>query len=639
MPPESFSLDTWDYVAFAGYFVGLSMVSYWAGRKERGSAEDYFLAGKRLPWYVVGGSFIGANISTEHFVGMIGAAVVYGICVAMSEWMNVVTFSLLIWFFIPFLLASKVFTTPEFLEKRFSPGLRQIFAVVTVISNVVAFLAAVLYGGALAIQKLFGWNLWLSIVVLGVVAGGWAIYGGLSSVAWGDLFMVLVMVLGGIVVTVLGLQALAPDSGSMVDGFHALLERNQAAEGPWAAAVAQHVGQLAGSDAATGYNRLSVFQPETHPTHPWTSLLLGILSVSIWYNVLNQFMIQRVLGARNSYHARMGIVLAGFMKVFLPAIVVLPGLILFALRPEILMQPWNDLRPAADQGYIHLVQSLVPAGLRGLFLAALFGAIQSTINSVLNSTATVITLDVYHRVVNPKATQKQLVWMGVVSSTVVLGIAILLGGMIGQLGGSLFIYIQSLYAFFAPPFAAVFLLGILWRRINADGALLAIVLGFIFGIGMKLYVQWMDGRPEWADCAFFLPAVAAASDVLARSYWKRAGTRGALVALALSALGGVGMTMWVHWGEGRAAWIEPYANQSIINWLFCVLVCVAVSLATPPPRREQVTDQVTVNWRKLNLFDDLGRHWYTSVVLWWGLFVLAIAALLLFFSGLVFPAG
>jgi len=269
MPPaESFSLETWDYVAFAAYFVGLSLVSYWAGRKERGSAEDYFLAGKRLPWYVVGGSFIGANISTEHFVGMVGAAVVYGVCVAMSEWMNVVTFSLLIWFFIPFLLASKVFTTPEFLERRFSPSLRQIFAVVTVISNVVAFLAAVLYGGALAIQKLFGWDLWLSIVVLGVVAGGWAIYGGLSSVAWGDLFMVVVMVLGGIVVTVVGLQALAPESRSLVDGFHALLERNQAADGPWAAGVAQHVGQLAGSDAAAGYNRLSVFSPPPPPPHP-----------------------------------------------------------------------------------------------------------------------------------------------------------------------------------------------------------------------------------------------------------------------------------------------------------------------------------------------------------------------------------
>ena len=134
-------------------------------------AEDYFLAGRTLPWYVVGSSFIASNISTEHFIGMIGAAFVYGICVAMTEWGNVLSFSVLIWLFIPFLLASRVFTTPEFMEKRFHPLLRQLFAVLTIISNVVAFLAAVLYGGGLALQSLFGWGLWFSIIALAIVAG------------------------------------------------------------------------------------------------------------------------------------------------------------------------------------------------------------------------------------------------------------------------------------------------------------------------------------------------------------------------------------------------------------------------------------------------------------------------------------
>ncbi|NQT15170.1 MAG: Na+/glucose cotransporter, partial [Planctomycetes bacterium] len=147
---ELFTLNFWDYFAFLAFFVVLSAIGYWAGRKERTGATEYFLAGKRLPWYVIGGSFIASNISTEHFIGMIGVAVVYGICVSMSEWGNVLSFSLLIWFFIPFLLGSKVFTTPEFLERRFSPVVRQFFALVTIISNVVAFLAAVLYGGALA---------------------------------------------------------------------------------------------------------------------------------------------------------------------------------------------------------------------------------------------------------------------------------------------------------------------------------------------------------------------------------------------------------------------------------------------------------------------------------------------------------
>jgi len=547
---------------------------------------------------------------------MVGAAVVYGICVALSEWMNVLSFSLLIWLFIPFLLASKVFTIPEFLEKRFTPGLRQFFAVVTVVSNVVAFLAAVLYGGALAIQKLFhvelekvaryvlerlpgDWQtgvihvesleLWIAIVVLGFVAGIWAIYGGLSSVAWTDLFTVVVMVLGGVVVTSLGLYALAGDGGSLADGLETMIERNQATEGRWAEAVALNVDDLAKADT---YNRLSVIQPASHPTHPWPALFFGVFSVSIWYNVLNQFMIQRVLGAKDGYHARMGIVFAGFMKVILPAIVVIPGLILFALHPDILLQPWDDVRPAADKGYVHMVQTLVPVGLRGLFLAALFGAIQSTVNSVLNSTATIFTLDVYKRLLRPEATDRHLVRVGVWSSAVVLVIAIVLGGFIGRLSGSLFIYIQSLYAFFAPPFAAAFLLGILWKRINGAGATAAVVLGFAFGILMKVYVQF---DMEIQAVLPFVPE--------------------------------------------HPTWLAPYANQSAINWCFCALVCVAVSLVTPPPRPEQVTDEVTVNWRKLNIFGDLGNHWYTSVVFWWLLFVLAITALLFVFSGLIFPSG
>ena len=584
---DTFVLETWDYLAFGLFFVLLSVIGYWAGRKERTTTEDYFLAGKRLPWYVVGGSFIASNIHTEHFIGMIGAAVVYGICVALSEWMNVLSFSLLIWLFIPFLLASKVFTIPEFLEKRFSPALRQFFAVVTVISNVVAFLAAVLYGGALALEALFGWNLWFAIVTLGLVAGFWAIYGGLSSVAWTDLFTVIVMVSGGVVVTTLGLYALAGEGGSPVDGFETMIECNQAKEGLYAGAVASNVHNLAKTDS---YNRLSVIQPASHPTNPWPGLIFGVFSVSIWYNVLNQFMIQRVLGAKDGYHARMGIVFAGFMKVILPAIVVVPGLILFAMRPEVLLQAWENVRPAADKGYVNMVQTLVPIGLRGLFLAALFGAIQSTVNSVLNSTATIFTLDIYRRLLRPAATDRHLVRVGVLSSAIVLAIAIVLGGFIGKMSGSLFIYIQSLYAFFAPPFAAAFLLGILWKRINGAGAMAAVILGFAFGVVMKVYVQFDT------DIQALLPFI-----------------------------------------PDHPLWLAPYSNQAAINWCFCVLVCVVVSLATAPPRPDQVTDQVTVNWSKLNIFGNLGRRWYTSVVTWWAVFVVLIASLLFTFSGFVFP--
>ncbi|MEA1996068.1 MAG: Na+/glucose cotransporter, partial [Gemmatimonadota bacterium] len=250
---SSFSLASWDYLAFGTYFIVLCFIGYWVGRKEKSDSADYFLAGRTLPWYVVGGSFVASNISTEHFIGMIGAAYVYGICVAQTEWGNISSFTLLIWFFIPFLMAARVFTVPEFLERRFNHILRQFFAIVTVVSNIVAFLAAVLYGGGLALHKLFGWDLWFAIAALGLVAGSWAIYGGLRSVAWTDLFTVIVMIAGGLMVTVLGLYMLSGDSHSLVHGFRVMIERNQAGSGVWAEAVARNAQNIVHSNH---YNRL-----------------------------------------------------------------------------------------------------------------------------------------------------------------------------------------------------------------------------------------------------------------------------------------------------------------------------------------------------------------------------------------------
>jgi len=570
---SSFPLHLWDYFAFGTYFAVLCFIGFWVGRKEKSSSADYFLAGRSLPWYVVGGSFIASNISTEHFIGMIGAAFIYGICVSNYEWMNIATFTLLIWLFIPFLLAAKVFTTPEFLEKRFNPFLRQFFAIVTVISNVVAFLAAVLYGGGLALHKLFGWNLWFAIIALGVVAGSWAIYGGLKSVAWTDFFTVIIMIAGGLMVTVLGLYMLSGDTHSLIEGFRIMIERNQAKSGIWAEVVARNAQRIVHLDR---YNRLAVIQPITHEVIQWPVLIFGMFAVGLWYNVINQFMIQRVLGAKNMYHARMGIVLAGYMKILMPVIVVLPGLILFAQFPEVMMLPWEEIRPEADKGYITMLQMLVPVGLRGLFLAALFGAIQSTVNSVLNSTATIFTLDIYKRLIRKDATEKHIVNMGIWSSVVILVISIILAGFINKLGGSLFVYIQTLYAFFAPPFAAIFLLGILFKRINGAGATTAVILGFILGILIKIYVLLPD----------------------------------------------------------HPLWLEPFGMQSIFNWGFCVIVCTIVSLLTQRPGPEQVTDQLTFNWKKLNIFNELGTRWYNSVILWWGLFAAIVIALMLTFSGL-----
>ena len=391
------SLNMLDYVEFFLFVAALSLVGFLAGRGERASSADYFLAGRKLRWYVVGASYIAANISTEQFIGMVGSAYLLGVCPALYEWLNVFTFLFMIYVFVPFLLASKVVTIPEFLARRYGSAVRQTFAFVTVIANVVIFMAAVLYTGGLALHGFFGWPMPACIAVTGVFAGTWAVYGGLSSVAWTGAFTAIVKFAGASAVSVLGLLAVSGD-GNIVHGFWIVIERNRALSGAWHQAL-EHVRTHL--TAANSYNRLSVVQRADHPLTPWTGLFFLIMSVSIWYNVLNQFIIQRILGSRSIWDARMAVVFAGYVKLLLPLITVLPGLILFALHPEYLLGDWLDAQHQADQGYIVLVKELLPIGMRGLLLAVLFSAVQATITSVVNSTATILTIDIYVPSVSP----------------------------------------------------------------------------------------------------------------------------------------------------------------------------------------------------------------------------------------------
>ncbi len=569
-----FQLAFWDYAVFIFYVILISFIGFYSGRKKKKNSSDYFLAGNSLPWYVIGSSFTAANISVEHFIGVVGAAFIYGICIAMSEWANVLSFTLLIWIFIPFLMASKVFSIPEFLEKRYSSSIRQIFAIVTLATNILAFLAAVLYGGGIILQKMFGIDLLYAILLISAISGVWTIYGGLKSLAWMDLLTIIVMVVGGFSVTIFGLYYLSGDSSSILEGFKIMLERNRAETGVWREVMQNNIPNIMDT-SLTSYNRLSVIQPISHKVTPWPNLILGVFTISIWYNCLNQFMIQRVLAAKSSYHARMGIVFAGYLKILIPLIIVIPGLILFALYPEVLSLEWSEVKPEADKGYIHLIQLLIPVGIKGVVLAVLVGAIQSTISAVLNSTSTVFTMDIYKRNFKKHASEDHYVKIGRWTSVIVLFISIGISFLIAKSSSSLFVYTHTLYAFFAPPFSAVFVLGILFRRMNGKGALTAVIAGFILSILLKIYVE-LSPAP--------------------------------------------------------LSWLEPYNMQAIVVWFFCVIVCVAVSIQTKPPHPDQVSDLLTINWKKLNLFHDLGDRWYKNVILWWGLFVLIVVCLAVYFS-------
>jgi len=563
------ALNALDYWVFVGFLVGLAIVGYVSGRGGRDSSEDYFLAGRHLPWYVVGGSFIAANLSTEQFIGMVGATYILGVSTALWDWLNGFTFLFMIFLFVPFLLKSRVVTIPEFLEKRFSPAIRRIFAVITVIANIIVFMAAVLYAGGLALSGFLGWPLLTCIVLTGLFAGAWAIYGGLSSAAWTGLFTAVIKIGGVATLSVFGLLAVA-GNGSIIDGFMMVLERNRARAGPWHEAVIHSVPHLTSAGA---YDRLSVIQGPDHPLAPWTGLVFLVLSLAIWYNVLNQFIIQRILGAKNIWHARMGVVFAAYLKMFLPIVTVLPGLILFALHPEYMLGNWTDAQHLADGGFVTLVKQLLPVGMRGLLLAALFSAVQATVTSVVNSTATVVTFDLWVPLMQRTASDLQRVRIGVIASTVTVVAGILSAVWVSTHSGGIFQYVQTLNGFFAPPFAAAFVLGLLWRGANSTGALSAIVGGFLIGLAIKI-TGFLYTMPDW---------------------------------------------------------FYPFANQAGMVWIGSVALCIAGSLLHRHGGPEPNTAELTIWNNAAILREGMGDKWYQNVPLWTaGFFILAMGLMSLF---------
>jgi SSS family solute:Na+ symporter len=306
-------------------------------------------------------------------------------------------------------------------------------------------------------------------------------------------------------------------------------------------------------------------------------MVLSSFSVGIWYNVMNQFVVQRVLGARNAYHARLGLVFSGILTLLFPLLIVIPGLLIFAMHPDILLRDWGDAQTAADRSYIQLIQQVLPIGVRGLFLAALFGAVQSTVNAVLNSTATIFTLDIYRQYIKPKATDKDLVRVGVWSSVLTLVIAIGIGIAVSQTKISIFYYTQILNTFFASPFAAIFMLGILWRRMNPSGAMAALLAGFAFALALKF--AWIAGIiiPRWAE-----------------SILNQAG-----LVLVVSLIAGILVSRFTNRG-----YIAP--------------------------------SELTFSWSNPALRSGFGSGFFGSVITWWLVMLAMFAAILVFFSPLVF---
>jgi solute:Na+ symporter, SSS family len=434
-----------DWVMIGAYFALVFVVALAVSRKKgaRASAEGYFLGSRNAGWFVIGASLFSSNIGSEHLVGLAGSGAARGLAVGHFEILASLILLLLAWFFVPFYLRSGVYTMPEFLERRYSPAARWYLAVISIVGYVLTKISVTIFAGAVVFEALMGLDFWTGALVVVVATGAYTVLGGMRAVLYTDLMQAFVMVGGSLLVLFVGLDA--------VGGWEALR-----------------------AEAGAGF--FDMWKPLSDPDFPWTGIVLGAPILGIWYWCTDQFIVQRVLSARNVDEARRGAIFGGFFKVLPLFIFVVPGLIAYVLaaRGELVLE-----RP--DQALPALIATLLPAGLRGIVVAGLLAALMSSLSSVFNSCATLITWDVYRKL-RPQASERRLVVVGQLATVAMVGFGILWIPMMQLISGQLYQYLQSVQAYISPPIAAVFLLGLFWRRVNARGAIAALASGFVLGL-------------------------------------------------------------------------------------------------------------------------------------------------------------
>ena len=431
-----------DWVVVAAYFCVILGISWWSFRQKQKSTEDYFLASRHIGWFVIGASIFASNIGAEHIVGLAGTAAKSGVVMGHYElhaWLVLV----LGWVFIPFYMRSRVFTMPEFLELRYAPQARWFLSVITLIAYVFTKICVNVYAGAVVFQALMGIDFWSGALIVVVLTGIYTILGGLRAVVYTEALQTIVLVAGSIIVTIAGLIKI----------------------GGWSAFV-----QAAGAD------HLSLFLPANHPEFPWPGMVFAPPIVGLWYWCTDQYIVQRALAARNEQQARRGTIFAAFLKLTPFYIFILPGVMAYVMAKS------GQLQLASpDQAFPTMVATLVPIGLRGLVAGGLLAALMSSLASCFNSSSTLFTMDIYKKF-KPQSSERELVRVGRIATGVLVISGLAWIPLMKLISSQLYHYLQSVQAYIAPPIAAVFLLGIFWKRINGKGAMVTLVGGFVLGM-------------------------------------------------------------------------------------------------------------------------------------------------------------
>ncbi len=477
-----------DYAIFIAYGIVIIGVGLWVSRDKKGhqkNAEDYFLASKSLPWWAVGASLIAANISAEQFIGMSGSGFAIGLAIASYEWMAAITLIIVGKFFLPIFIEKQIYTIPQFVEKRFSTNLKTILAVFWIALFVFVNLTTVLFLGAKAIDTVFGSGdgslMIRAILILAFIAAAYSIYGGLAAVAWTDVIQVVLLVVGGMITTIIALQHVTPEGG-VLNGLN-------------------HIYTTAGDKF---HMILHKDNPEFKNLPGIAVLIGGMWVANLYYWGFNQYIIQRTLAAKSLKEAQRGIAFAGFLKLLIPFFVVIPGIIAYVMFmqeegtavidgvSDAFLKSDGSLN--VDKAYPWLISVFVPNGLKGLVIAALIAAIVSSLASMLNSTATIFTLDIYKPYINKNATDKQIVTVGRLTAAAALVIAAFMAKPLGSIP-QMFQYIQEYTGMVSPGILAVFLLGLFWKKATNKGAIAGILSSIVVALLLKIPgigLPWMD---------------------------------------------------------------------------------------------------------------------------------------------------
>ena len=494
------TLDTLDWITISLYFLILLGIAVWVIRRKKENTEDYFLAGRNVGWFVVGASIFASNIGSEHVVGLAGTGASNKLPLLIYE-IHAWIVLLLGWMFLPFYARSGVFTMPEFLEKRFDARSRWILSVFSIVAYVLTKISVTIYAGGIVVSALLGIDFWTGAIATVVLTGLYTVLGGMRAVVYTEALQAIVLVAGAATLTIIGLD---------------------------------HVGGWNSMRETVTPEYLNMWRSLSDPDYPWLPLVITSTIVGVWYWCTDQYIVQRALTAKSIKEGRRGTIFGALLKLMPVFLFLIPGVIALTLKMRGELD-WET----PDQAFPVLMSNLLPSGLRGLVAAGLLAALMSSLASVFNSCSTLFTVDIYKKL-KPGTPEKKLVRTGQIATAIVVLIGIVWIPIMANISGVLYEYLQSVQSYIAPPIAAVFLLGIFHKRINAQGAYVTLIAGFVVGalrIGLELAKDSLTPGGIWHT---------------------------------------LGATNFLTF----AAWF----------FLFCVLLIVAVSWLTPAPSPEKVAN-------------------------------------------------